>query len=166
MKKILNLFFVAMTVFTISNSKPSEAAVGALVGGPFVLIGLITVGAGGVVAAIPLTCAPNCKEGAIAVLFLGAIIAAVGLVVLDGEQPFAFSELSASEAKNLGINAHDLDIYHSELEQANALVKEVTYQLSKVENQKVEDSARAWSSVEDLVSSETFSVMRKIANQK
>jgi hypothetical protein len=95
-----------------------------------------------------------------------APVVAIGLVMLDGEQQVEFRELSKAEANKLGVTATDLEIYNSEVDQANMLMADVKAELSKIEKPSVEDSGVAWSGVKDLVSPATYATMQKIVSQK
>jgi hypothetical protein len=171
--KLKVFFAVLLTVATLTHIKPAKAAVGAFVGGPVVVAGLYIMGGavvgtiGGLVAC-EVTNDNGDMAGACGVIpmILGTLAAGVGLLVLDGEQDYQFQELSPAHAKKIGVTPEELVVYNSEIDQANILMAEVKIELSKIEKPTAQDSVVAWSAVKDLVSSETFATMQKIASQK
>ena len=170
MKTIKTFIAVVLTVSTLSYSKPSQAVVSLATGGT-ALIGLSMMGVGvvgGVVATAIV--GQGCRmEGCYVVLVpvvIGAGIAAIGLLILDGEQQIEFKALTKAEAAKLGITGSELAAYNEELDQANMLLSDVAEEMSKLEKPSAEDSINAWKQVKDLVSSETFTVMQKISAQQ
>ncbi len=172
MNKLKAFIAVLLTVVTLTHTKPSQAAVGALVSTPVLIAGLVIGGAGLVGTAIGVA---KCGDGgggegsglcSAFMILIGAPVIILGLVVLDGEQQVEFRELTKAEAKKLEISAADLAVYHSEIDQANMLIADVKTELSKIAKPTAQDSEKAWSSVKDLVSPETFETMQKIVSQK
>jgi hypothetical protein len=103
----------------------------------------------------------GCDEGSCAVgLVLGGML---GLVLLEEKGNVEFSELSTTQAKELGIDSQSLAIFNSEIEEANILLSEVAGQMKKHSTQ--EDAKKAWDDLRDYVSPETFEVMQTISNQ-
>ncbi len=167
--KSLRLFVaLLLTVVTLTHSKPSQAAIGAAVSTPVLIVGIVIAGGAGVVTLSTLHGCRGDSSGLCAglTILLLAPIVLLGLVVLDGEQQVAFRELNSTEAATLNVSASDLAAYHSEIDQANMLVADVKAELSKIEKPSAADSASAWGKVKDLVSPATFSVMQKIVSQK
>lgn len=172
MKNLRIFFAVLLTFVTLTHTKPSQAAVGALVSTPVLIAGLVIGGGALVGTTIGVV---KCNEngggsesglcGAIMIL-IGAPILILGLVVLDGEQEVQFRELNDAEAAKIGISSDDLEIYNSEIDQANMLIADVKTELSKIKKPSAQDSAKAWSSVKDLVSPATYETMQKIVSQK
>ncbi len=168
MKSLRVLIALLLTVATLTHSKPSQAAVGAAVSTPVLIVGIVIAGGAGVVTLSTLHSCRGDSSGLCAgltVLLLGPLVL-LGLVILDGEQQVEFRELSKAEAAKLEVSASELSVYNSEVDQANMLVADVKAELSKIEKPSAEDSASAWSKVKDLVSPATFSVMQKIVSQK
>ncbi|MFL5783589.1 MAG: hypothetical protein ACJ76H_03195 [Bacteriovoracaceae bacterium] len=172
MKNLKMFFAVLLTVVTLTHSKPSQAAVGAIVSAGILTAGLYIGGAavaGTVVGGISCLGEGGGDAGSFCggmVLLVGATVLALGLVVMDGEQGVQFTELTPDQAKKLGISKPELVVYNSEIDQANVLVAEVQAELSKIDKPTAQDSLVAWSAVKDLVSSETYSTMQKIVSQK
>ncbi len=169
MNKLRVFVAVLLTVVTLSHSKPSQAAVGAIVSAPVLIAGIAIAGTGVIGTAIYSSKCGNgdlneiCK---VFILIIGVPIILVGLAVLDGEQELAFRELNVSEAAKIGASQSELEIYNSELDQANMLMADVKSELSRIKNPTAQDSKNAWSAVKDLVSPATYTVMQKIASQK
>ena len=169
MKSLRIFFAVLLTVVTLTHSKPSQATVGAFVAAPVLIAGIAITGTGIVGTAIY---ASKCGNGDLneickaLIVILGIPVIAVGLIVLDGEQDIAFSELSASEASRLGVSEAELATYNSEIDQANMLMADVKSELSKLEKPTAQDSVKAWSAVRDLVSPATYATMQKIVSPR
>ena len=172
MNKLKAFIAVLLTVVTLTHTKPSQAAVGALVSTPVLIAGLVIGGAGVIGTTVQMVRCGNSgnsdMQGVCAAftLVIGLPVILLGLVVLDGEQQVEFRELTNAEAKKLEISQADLAVYHSEIDQANMLIADVKAELSKVAKPTAQDSEKAWSSVKDLVSPETFETMQKIVSQK
>lgn len=169
MNKLKAFIAVLLTIVTLTHTKPSQAAVGALVSTPVLIAGLVVGGAGLVGTAIGVSKCGNGESSGLCgafMILIGAPVMILGLVLLDGEQQVEFRELSKAEAKKLEISSADLEVYHSEIDQANMLIADVKAELSKIAKPTAQDSEKAWSSVKDLVSPETFATMQKIVSQK
>lgn len=172
MNKLKVFFAVLLTVVTLSHSKPSQAAVGALVSTPVLIAGLAIGGTGLVGTTIGLF---KCGEsgsgdaqgwcGAF-ILILGIPVILLGLVVLEGEQEVQFRELNNAEASKIGITNDELEVYNSEIDQANMLIADVKAELSKIKKPTAKDSSAAWNDVKDLVAPATYAAMQKIVSQK
>lgn len=169
MKSLRIFFAVLLTVVTLTHSTPSQATVGAFVAAPVLIAGIAITGTGVIGTAIY---ASKCGNGDLNelckafIVILGIPVIAVGLIVLDGEQDIAFSELSAAEASKIGVSAADLAIYNSEIDQANMLMADVKSELSQLEKPTAQDSAKAWSAVRDFVSPATYATMQKIVSPR
>ncbi|MFL5783592.1 MAG: hypothetical protein ACJ76H_03210 [Bacteriovoracaceae bacterium] len=171
MQKLKAFIAILLTVVTLTHSKPSQAAVGAAFSTPVLIAGLAIGGVGVVGSVIGLAkCNQQSGDSAawcgVIVVLLGVPVVLIGLVVLDGEQQLSFRELNNNEAAKIGVSAQELAVYNSEIDQANMLLSNVKEDLSAINNPTEKDSINAWSSVRDLVSPETYSVMQKIASQK
>lgn len=168
MKSLRVFLAVLLTVVTLTQSKPSQAAVGAAVSTPVLVVGIVIAGGGTVMTLSTLNECRGQSTGLCTGLTLIVMtpIILLGLVILDGEQQVEFRELSKAEAAKLEVSSAELSVYNSEVDQANMLVADVKAELSKIAKPSAEDSASAWSKVKDLVSPATFSVMQKIVSQK
>lgn len=102
----------------------------------------------------------------IAALALSAGGAYFGLLLLDGEQSAEFSELSASQASALKVSADDIAIYNSEVEQVNAIAREIGEVLTKNGKDNVELSTELWMDLGTNLSPETMKVVIAVASQK
>lgn len=167
MKTLLKSVMMCVLALTMTlHSRPSHAAVGALVGAPAIVVtGLVTAGVGGAGLIAVSACAPDCKEGAVPVFFLGALLAGLGLIILEGEQKVEFKNLSESQAQKLKLTAAEMESFNAEIDKVNALTSFVTEEVVSQNIQNSEGAAELWKSVKDLVSPESFSAMIKVANQ-
>ncbi len=170
MNKLKAFFAILLTVATLSHTKPTQAAVGAIVATPVLVAGLYitAVAAGGTIAGL-ISCKKSGDNSGLCkglILLVGAPVILLGLVVLDGEQDVEFRELNITEASKLGVSEDDLAVYNSEVDQANMLMADVKAELSQKKKATAEDSKVAWNAVKDMVSAETFSTMQKIVSQK
>ncbi len=162
MNKIKVLFAILLTVVTLTHSKPSQAVVSVATGGA-ATVGLYMIG-GGVLgtAYVGSTCSEiGCIVGIIPLAF-----AAIGLLVLEGEQEMEFQSINAQSAAKIGLTEEERLSFNEELDQANMLLEEVDAKMSQLKYASPQDSVNAWNSVKDLVSPATFSAMIKIASQK
>lgn len=168
MNKLRIFIAILLTVVTLTHSKPSQAAVGAVVSTPVLIAGLAIAGTGVIGTAIyAAKCSPGEYQGLCQLIFImvGVPVIALGLVVLDGEQEVGFREISDSEAKELGITSEELRSFNDEIDQANMLINEVRSELSQIKDATAEDSRAAWNELKDLVSPATYAAMQKIASQ-
>lgn len=171
MNKIRIFLALILTVVSLTHSKPSKAAVGLFTGGSTAVVGLAVIGTGvvgGYVASAIV--GRDCRElGCLIVLVpvvAGLAVAAVGVVILDGEQTIEFKELDKAAAAKLAISEEERTSFNAELDQANMLLADVASEMTKIEKPTAQDSVNAWTQVKDLVSPATFSAMQKIAAQK
>lgn len=170
MKKLKALIAALLTVATLSHSKPTQAAVGAIVSTPVLIAGLVIAGGTGVLTIAQVSsCRRNGDSSGLCeglTLLFGLPIIAIGLILLDGEQGVAFKELSPTQAANLGVSDSDLAVYNSEIDQANMLMNDVKEELAQKKNASEKDSIAAWNALKDSVSPETFATMQKIVSQQ
>ncbi len=170
MPKKLKALFIALTVLISVQSKNSEATVGLITVNPaLVTVGLvISVGgaAGYAVAEI------NASRGDIGSIFNSILIAmgsiavgSVGLIVLDGEEGYAFAELDQVHAAKLGVTNEERLSFNSEIDQVNMLAAHVDRELSQIKNPTAEDSEALWSTVTDAVAPETLKAMQRVSLQ-
>jgi len=67
-------------------------------------------------------------------------------------------------AAQLGVSSEELNIYNSEIEEVNLIFTEV--QASLDSRSTVEDSKNLWNESRDLLSVETFMVLKAITSRK
>ncbi len=170
MKKLSGFLAIALTVSTLTVSRPSHSAVALVTfNAPLALMSLgmlAGAGVGGIIA--DRTYHNNNDIIATGGTFIGigaAIIAAVGIIALDGEggQKLAFAELSKVQAKKLGVSAEEARIFNSELDMANQVFTQVTSDLDRMEKPQPKDAKALWEQYESMLSVETVSVMKKIS---
>ncbi len=170
MKKFSSFLAIALTVSTLTVSRPSHSAVALVTfNAPLALMSLgmlAGAGIGGIIA--NSTYHDNNDVIATGGTLIGigsAIIAAVGIVALDGEggQKLAFAELSQKQAKVLGVSSEEKRIFNSELDMANQVLNQVTSELDKMEKPQPKDAKALWEQYESMLSVETISVMKKIS---
>lgn len=169
MKKLKAFFAVLLTVATLSHSTPSQATVGIFTVTPVLIAGLAITGGGAIGTAISAgKCSTGEAQGLCQALMiiLGIPVLALGLIVLEGEQEIAFRELNSAEAEKIGVSSNDLEIYNSEIDQANMLMADVKTELSRMNKPTAKDASKVWNDVKELVSPATYSTMQKIATQK
>lgn len=170
MKKLSGFLAIALTVSTLTVSKPSHSAVSLVTfNAPLALMSLgMLAGAGiaGIVGDKNYHSNNDVIANGSAFLMIGAaVIAVVGIVTLDGEggQKIQFAELSQKEAKLLGVTAEEKRIFNSELDMANQVFTQVTTDLDRMEKPQAKDAKALWEQYESMLSVETVSVMKKIS---
>ncbi len=154
-----------------SFASPSKAAVGASFAAPIAVVaGVAVLACGGGAGYIGYRLVK--RGGAVSTIAgIGAFIAAagagyLGLLMLDGERSAEFAEVSASEAVKLNVTADDIAIYNSEVEQVNAIAREIGEVLSEKGPDNVELSSELWMDLGTNLSPETMKVVIAVASQK
>ncbi len=155
----------------VTMISPSRAAVGASFAAPIAVvagvacIGVSAVGAYGGYRLI--------KKGttAMTVAGVGVILLSVaggyfGLLLLDGQQEAKFAELSLDEANNLNVSQNDIAIYNSEIEQVNAIAREIGSELNAQKSDSAELARDLWIELGTELSPETMKTVIAIAQQK
>jgi hypothetical protein len=170
--KVLRSFLLSLVAVTmLANSNPAKAMVGVFTLNPVLVVGGLAVGVtGGVVTLFSVTLPENrlTRTGyslAVAGAFTGLLAGAVGFVAFDGQQDASFAEISATQAKKLGLTVDEMNSYNSEIDEVNALGAHVDAELSSLSKPTLEDSAAIWSSVKSAVAPATYSAMQKISVQ-
>lgn len=159
----LMIFSVLIAFAPVQKSQAAVAGVMAIAGSPaaggVALAGLGSAGVG----YLATISASSCDGGTCVVgLFLGLV---VGVVLLDEESgSIEFDQISSDLAKKLELSKLDMEVYNSEIEEANMIFSEVQSQLTG--ESSVEESQELWSEYSDFLSPETFKVMKKLASQK
>lgn len=170
MKKLSGFLAIALTVSALTVSKPSHSAISLVTfNAPLALMSLGMLGGSGVVAIISSKFEHNNSDilatGAVFGYIGSAIVAAVGIVTLDGEggQKLAFAELSPKQAKVLGVTKEETAIFNSEIDMANQVFTQVTSELDRMEKPQPKDAKALWEQYESMLSVETVNVMKKIS---
>lgn len=147
---------------------PARASLGmGFAAPPAVIAGVAAIGVSGGVAYGGYRLIKNGKTAAgIAVLLLATAGAFIGVLLLDGEQEAKFSELSLDSAEDLGITASELEIYNSEVEQVNAIAREIGSELNRQGSESAELARDLWIELGTQVSPETMKTVIAIAHQK
>lgn len=152
---------LCLSIGTAQSSKAAVAGVMAIAGsggaGALALKGLYSI-VGGLALSVP-GAVNSCNGGAcLAPLALGSLI---GLVILDEEAgQVSFCEINNETASKLGLSNDEVSIYNSELSEANLVFEEVQSQL--VNDSTLADSKELWNEMSDVLSPETFKVMKSI----
>jgi hypothetical protein len=101
--------------------------------------------------------------GGIAALAVSAGGAYFGFLLLDGGQEAKFAEISPEAADELGVSAQDIAVYNLEIEQVNAIAREVGERLNGQEN--VELSRDLWIELGSELSPATMKTVIAVAQQ-
>lgn len=174
MKTLKSLFLALTITLTMTASRPSQAAIGAIFSPALVTAGVVMLKVGGVgigASVIYIVAGPNkwtgskLENAAMTAGLLGWVSAFLGLVVLDDEQTVAYSPLHLDEAKKIGLSEVELANFNAEVDQVNALAAFVDSELANMEKPTQRDSAELWLEVKDTLSPEAFSALIKITNQ-
>lgn len=102
----------------------------------------------------------------IAVMTLSAGGAYFGFLLLDGEQEAKFAELSERSAAELGVSESDRAIYNSEIEQVNAIAREIGSELVKQNSDSADLARDMWMELGNHLAPETMKTVIAIAQQK
>lgn len=167
MKTFKSLFLALTIVLTMTASKPSQAAIGAIFSPVLVTAGVVVAGGGGALIGVGLF-APCEADGCLANLgpfIVGSFIALLGLVILDDKQTVAYTTLNTADARKAGLNPIELQSFNAEVDQINALAAYVDSELERMNKPTKEDSAALWSEIKDTLSPEAFSGLVKVTSQ-
>jgi len=166
-KLVIAVFTVMMTIAPVQKSEAAVAGVMALSGagaaGSVAIAGL----ASPLVAGLGLAVAGAEDEmsstiGFVVGLYVGGIF---GLVLLDEQTgEIEFNQIDKMAATKLALSDDQMEIYNSEIEEANILFEEVRSQLTA--ESSVEESRAVWSEMSDFVSVETMEVMQALVSNK
>ncbi len=161
---------VLSLVLITSFASPSKAAVGiSFAAPPAVLAGVAVMAAGGGVGYLGYRLVKkggtaHTVEG-VGAFIVAAAVAYVGLIILDGQRSAEFSELSLDHAAKLDVTAGDIEIYNSEVEQVNAIAREIGDVLMEKGQDNVELSTELWMDLGTNLSPETMKVVIAVASQ-
>lgn len=89
-----------------------------------------------------------------------------GFVILDGEQEGKFSELSPDAAKSIGVSEQERLIYNSEIDQVNAIAREIGLELESLNSDSPEVARDLWLDLGSELSQETMKTVISIASQE
>lgn len=163
MKKFYNsIIAICLIATSLTYSRPSQAAVGALIGtAPVMIAGLVVAGGGLVLTNVR----GDHWSDSLANAFFGLIAMGAGLVILDGENSVVFDAVTAKEAKKIGLTKSEFLSFNSEIDQVNAVMNMVSEEVSQINNATAKESAEVWDNAREHLSAETFSAMVKVAQQ-
>jgi len=166
--KALKSLFIALTItLTMTASKPSQAAIGAIFSPALVTAGLVVSGGAVGVSSLSILvpCHADACLGNLGYLILGGLIGIFGLVILDDEQTVAYTTLNPVEARKAGLNSMELQSFNAEVDQINAPASYVDSEPERMNEPTKEDSAAIWTEVKDTLSPEAFSALVKVTSQ-
>jgi hypothetical protein len=158
---------VVSCALLVTMIAPARASLGTGFGAPVAVVaGVAAIGVSGVAAigGIRLIKQGSTVAG-IGVLALAAAGGFFGLILLDGEQKAEFSELSSETAQDLKISAIEREIYNSEVEQVNAIAREIGSELTKQGSDSAELARDMWIELGSELSPETMKTVIAIAQQ-
>lgn len=163
MKRFQKAVVSCALALTLVN--PARGAVGASFAAPVaVVMGVAAMGvaaAGGYGSYRLFKAHKPVLGGAVGVLSLG--MGYFGFLLLDGEQEAKFTELTADAAESLKVSAADIEIYNSEVEQVNAIAREIGEELAD-DPENVERSKALWAELGSQLSPETMKTVIAIAS--
>lgn len=169
--KSLKTLLVVFSLFCMTlHSRPSQAAVGALVASPAVVVaGLYVAGTGAVVTGVVTVMDIQGEGGGLfaflTLMFVTGPIMLLGLLVLDDEQALEFAPMEPAQGRKLGLSSDELLAYNNEIDQINALAAFVDAEVSKDEKPSREYAAELWTDVKSELSPAAFSGLLKVNNQ-
>ncbi len=147
---------------------PARSAVGITFAAPLAVVAGVAamgVSAGAAYGGYRLVKKGSTVAG-VAVMILSAGGGYFGFLLLDGEQKAQFSELSSEGAEGLKISESDREIYNSEIEQVNAIAREIGSELAKQGSDSAELARDMWIELGTELSPETMKTVIAIAQQK
>ncbi len=161
---------VVSCALLVTMIAPSRAAIGVGFAAPLAVVagvaamGVSAVGAYGGYRLIKKGSTATTVAG-VGVILLSAAGAYFGLIILDGEQKAEFSELSTETALDLNISENEREIYNSEVEQVNAIAREIGSELAKQGSESAELARDMWIELGTELSPETMKTVIAIAQQ-
>lgn len=160
MKKIISttVLSVLLTVGTVRTTNAAIATYTAFfspaAAAKLALTGLATIGIGYGGSYVMKKTLCEGEKGCLAPMVAGWII---GMIFLDeGTGMVEFRKLDRNLSTQLNVETLDIEIFNSELEEANAVLAEVSSKLT--EKTTHEDLANLWEEYEDYLSPESFKV--------
>ncbi|MFL5784465.1 MAG: hypothetical protein ACJ76H_07655 [Bacteriovoracaceae bacterium] len=167
MKSLQKAMVSCALILTMIN--PARSAVGVSFAAPVVVVlGVAALGVSGGAGYAGYRLIKKKTTGMV-VAGVGALLASAGaayfgLLLLDGNQQGQFGEISSESAAALGVSAQDIAVYNSEVEQVNAIAREIGEQLNGQEN--VELSRDLWVELGSELSPATMKTVIAIAQQE
>jgi hypothetical protein len=161
-KAMVSCVLMATIITTPARSMVgvSFAAPGAVVAG----VAILAVGAVGGYGSYRLI-----KSGKTGLGIAAAVVSAaggyLGFIILDGKQEAKFAEISADAASELGVSEAEREIYNSEIEQVNAIAREIGSELVNQNSDSVEAARDMWMDLGTELSPETMKTVIAIAQQ-
>lgn len=165
--KYLKKSMVSCVLMATIISAPARSAVGVSFAAPAAVVAgvaILVVGAGGAYGTYRLAKAGK-TGAAIAAGLVTAAGSYFGFIILDGQKEAKFAELSADAAQDLGVSESDREIFNSEVEQVNAIAREIGSELVKANSDSVELSRDLWIDLGSELSPETMKTVIAIAQQ-
>lgn len=137
MPKFLLSFFLSVSLL-LAFPLEGRATVGLVTAPALIAVGGVVAATGGIGFIDGTLEGPLCRikkfDGVLScVIFAvsGLVVAALGLVILDGEKSLAFSRMDLSMPHLSGVTEEELSVYHDELDQLNFIAREITEEASK-----------------------------------
>ncbi len=162
MKKLLLSLALCLSLFT-ATTKRAEAFVvpgGYAVGLAIAQVSMLSIG---VVAITHLH--GTTPDGIPRVPWWMMIPLAVGMIILDSEQEFSYSGISAADGAKLALTPDEIVSFNNEIDEVNFLVSYVSSEAAKMEKPTSEEVVVIWNGVKDAISPEAFSAMQKVTAQ-
>ncbi|MBD65994.1 MAG: hypothetical protein CME62_12355 [Halobacteriovoraceae bacterium] len=166
MKNMKALLLALMVATTLVVPKKSEAAVSLFTGnGILALYGLGATVAGPV--AFVGGVADVDSKFSLPLIWGGALSFVAGIIMLDGEQEqmMAFETLSPDKSNALGLTNIQSETFNAEIDQANIILEEVSFEVEQLDNRGYEDIRGLWNEYGEYLSPETFQAIEKISLQ-
>lgn len=168
MNAIRKFVFSIVAMAILLTSTQTKAGIGAIAVAPVVVTtGLVIAGTGVAGTGLGIIGAATSDDwvvalGGILLARIAAIVALVGLVILENEQGMSYAEISEDEGLQLGLTSDEIDSYNREIDQVNALASYVDGRMAELKKPTTEDAKKVWEEVSHSVDTETFSAMQKI----
>lgn len=146
---------------------PARAAVGITFAAPLAVVaGVAAMGVSAGAAYGGYRLIKNGKTAVgIAVLVVSAAGGYFGFLLMDGQQEAKFGELSPEGASQLGISASELAVYNSEVEQVNAIAREIGSELAAQNSDSADLARDLWMEYGTQLAPETMKTVIAIAQQ-
>lgn len=146
---------------------PARSAVGVSFAAPLAVIAGVAamgVAAGGVYGGVRVIQNGRTILGS-GIILISTAAGFYGFLLLDGEQEAKFAELTAEGAEAIGVSAAEAEIYNSEIEQVNAIAREIGSELVRQKSDSAELAKELWTELGAELSPETMKTVIAIAQQ-
>jgi hypothetical protein len=166
--KLLRTLILSLSLISIGfHSQESKAAVGLVAAPALISAGVVLTALGG--AGTVAICKNASGDAGLfvagLVFFITLPMAAIGLVLLDGEQTMQYASLSIADAKKLSLSSYEHSAYNSEIDQLNNHASYVQEEVSRDGKATAEEAADVWGQVKDTVSVDAFNAFVKVNKQ-